>query len=326
MGAYIIRRLLYFVPVWFGVFLITFGIFHLRDPLTVAAVQLPQAPIDRLQAWVRNHNYHLPRFINLPEDALIERADGRVHSEFAERGLFYSQFFLSLGDLLRFDLGVDRTRKPIAQSLRERIGPTLSIMAPALILTAFFSLIIALFSAYLKGTSFDRAIVFAGIAMLSVALPVYILAAQYLFGRVLPVVPIYGHVLLPILIAVFAAIGGQVRFYRSVFLEQMGLDYVRTARAKGVPEAAILKDHILRNSWIPILTQVALSVPFLITGSVLLEQFFGVPGMGDFLYAALVSQDFQVIKVLVYLGSFFYMLSALATDLLYAAVDPRISF
>ncbi|MEQ9366837.1 MAG: ABC transporter permease [Leptospirales bacterium] len=326
MGAYTIRRLLYFVPVWFGVFLITFGIFHLRDPLTLAAVQLPQAPIDRLQSWVRNHNYHLPRFVNVPSDATTERADGRVHPEFAKRSVFYSQFFLSVGDLLRFDLGMDRTRKPIAESLRERIGPTLSIMAPALFLTTLLSLAVALFSAYLKGTVLDRTVVFAGIAMLSVALPVYILAAQYVFGRVLPVVPIYGHVLLPIFIAVFAAIGGQIRFYRSVFLEQMALDYVRTARAKGVPEARILSDHILRNSWIPILTQVALSVPFLITGSVLLEQFFGVPGMGDLLYSALVGQDFQVIKVLVYLGSFFYMVSALLTDLLYAVVDPRISF
>lgn len=326
MAAYIVRRLLYFVPVWFGVFLITFGIFHLRDPLTLAAVQLPQAPLDRLQAWVRNHDYHLPRFINLPQDAVVERADGRVHPEFAERGLFYSQFFLSVRDLLRFDLGVDRTRKPIAESLRERIGPTLSIMLPALVWTALLSLGIALFAAYLKDTAVDRAVVFAGIAGLSIALPVYILAAQYVFGRVLPVVPIYGHVLLPIVIAVFASAGGQIRFYRSVFLEQMDLDYVRTARAKGVPEARILSGHVLRNSWIPVLTQIALSVPFLITGSVLLEQFFGVPGMGDMLYAALIGQDFQVIKVLVYLGSFVYMLSTLVTDLLYAAVDPRISF
>lgn len=326
MGAYIIRRLLYFVPVWFGVFLITFGIFHLRDPLTLAAVQLPQAPIDRLQSWVRNHNYHLPRFVNLPSDATIERADGQIHPEFAERGVFYSQFFMSVRDLVTFDLGVDRTRKPITESLGERIGPTLSVMVPALFLTAFLSLAIALFTAYLKDTTLDRTIVFVGIAMLSIALPVYILAAQYVFGRILPLVPIYGHVLLPIVIAVFASIGGQIRFYRSVFLEQMGLDYVRTARAKGVPETRILTRHILRNSWIPVLTQIALSVPFLITGSVLLEQFFGIPGMGDLLYSALVGQDFQVIKVLVYLGSFFYMVSTLVTDLLYAAVDPRITF
>ena len=229
-------------------------------------------------------------------------------------------------DLLTFDLGVDRTRKPIAQSLRERALPTLSIMAPALFFTVLISLAIALLIAYLKDTPIDRFVVFAGIGMLSIALPVYILAAQYLFGRLVPVVPIYGHALLAVIIAVFASIGGQIRFYRSVFLDQMGLDYVRTARAKGVPELRILDRHILRNSWIPVLTQIALSVPFLITGSVLLEQFFGISGMGDLLYSALVGQDFQVIKTLVYLGSFFYMVTALVTDILYALVDPRITF
>lgn len=324
MRAYILRRLLYFIPVWFGVFLLTFAIFHLRDPLTLAAVQLPQAPLDRLQAWVRNNNYHLPRFFNLPGDAKVERADGRVHPELAERGLFHSQFFLSADALLRFDLGVDRTKKPIAESLRERIGPTLSIMLPAFLLTAIFSLVLALLSAYLKDTALDRVLVFAAIALLSVALPAYILGAQYFFGRVLPVVPVYGHVLLPIVIAVIASIGAQLRFFRSVFLEQMELDYVRTARAKGVSEGWLLIAHVLRNSAVSVLTQLSLSVPFLITGSVLLEQYFGIPGMGDLLFAGLVAQDFQVIKALVYLGAFVYMLSTLATDILYAALDPRI--
>ena len=326
MQAYIIRRLLYFLPVWLGVFLLTFSIFHLRDPLTLAAVQLPQAPLDRLQAWVRNHNYHLPRFVNLESDAHTERADGRVHPEFAERPWYHSQFFISLRQLLTFDLGADRTSKPIAESLRERVGPTLTIMLPALFFTTLFSLLLALVSAYLKDTPLDRVAVFVGIAGLSIALPVYILAAQYVFGRWLPIVPVYGHVLLPIVIAVFASLGAQMRFYRSVFLEQMGLDYVRSARARGVPETRVLRDHVLRNSWIPVITQVALAFPFLITGSVLLEQFFGIPGMGDWMYSALISQDFQVIKALVYLGSFVYMLSALLTDLAYALVDPRIKF
>ncbi len=270
MRAYIVRRLLYFIPVWLGVFLLTFAIFHLRAPLTLAAVQLPQAPLDRLQAWVRNNVYHLPRCFNLPGDANIERADGRVHPELARQSLFHSQFFLSAGALLRFDLGTDRTNKPIADSLGERIGPTLSIMLPAFLLTALFSLALALLSAYLKDTALDRVLVFAAIALLSVALPAYIIGAQY------------------------------------------------------VSEGWLLIAHVLRNSAVPVLTQLSLSIPFLITGSVLLEQYFGIPGMGDLLYAGLVAQDFQVIKALVYLGAFVYMLSALATDILYAALDPRI--
>lgn len=294
--------------------------------MTLAAVQLPQAPEDRLQAWVRNNGYHLPLFWNLPADAEVVRADGEVHPEFAERSLFHSQFFLSVRDLLLFDFGTDRAKKPIAESVAERVGPTLSIMLPALVLTVLISIVVALVSAYLRGTPVDVAGVVGSVALLSIALPVYILAAQYLFGRLFPVVPVYGHVLAPIVIAVFGSAGAHVRFYRSVFLEQMDQEFVRTARAKGAPEARVLARHVLRNSWIPVLTQVSLSVPYLITGSLLLEQFFGIPGMGDLLYSALVARDFQVIKVITYLGSFVYMMSMLLTDVAYTLVDPRIRF
>jgi peptide/nickel transport system permease protein len=205
-----------------------------------------------------------------------------------------------------------------------RIGPSLSIMLPAFFITLLISVVTSLFVAYYRDTAADTAVVFVSVILMSIALPAYLIAANYLFGKVLKLVPIYNHTLLPILIAVMSGVGGQIRFYRTVFLEQMGQDYVRTARARGLREPVILFKHVFPNSLIPILTSVVMSLPFLITGSLLLEQFFGIPGMGDMMYTAIVSQDFQVVKVMVYLGAFLYMLGALLTDISYTLADPRV--
>ena len=324
MGNYILRRVLYTIPIWLGVFFITFALFHFRDPIAIARVHSPQAPLPALQAWVRNNNYHIPLFLNLPRDARIERADGKVHPEFADRSIFYSQFFLSVKDMLLFDFGLDKNKKPIADSLRERIGPSLSIMIPAFFLSLLLSILFAMFVAYYHNTLADHTIVIATSVMMSVALPSYLLLSNYLFGEVLLLTPIYASTLLPITIAVLSEIGGKIRFYRTVFLDQIGQDFVRTARAKGLSESRVLFVHVFRNSLIPILTSVVMALPFLITGSLLLEQFFGIPGMGDFMFSAITGQDFQVIKVMVYLGSLLYMFGSLLTDISYSLADPRV--
>lgn len=324
MGFYILRRILYTIPIWFGVFLITFLLFHMRDPIAIARVHMPQAPLPVLQAWVRSQGFHLPRFVNLPSDAKEVRSDGKVHPEFAEKTLFHSQFFLSFRDMMMFRFGMDKNNQPIGEAILDRIGPSLSIMLPSFVMTVLFSIVIALFVAYFRDTTTDRLVLVITVTMMSIALPAYLITANYLFGRILKLVPIYNHVAAPIIISLLASIGGQIRFYRTVFLEQMEQDYVRTARAKGVSEPGILFKHVLRNSMIPILTSVVMALPFLITGSLLLEQFFGIPGMGDMLYKAIVSQDFQVIKVMVYLGSFLYMLGSLLTDISYTLADPRV--
>lgn len=324
MSVYILRRVLYTIPIWIGVMLITFLLFNMRDPIAIAKVHMPQAPLPALQSWVRNNNLHLPLFFNLPSDAKIERPDGKIHGELSEKNIFYSQFFIGMRDMIFFNLGNDKNNKPIGESLSERALPSLSIMLPAFLLTILISIISSLFVAYYRDSPADVSIVFVTVFMMSIALPVYILAANFLFGKILKLVPIYNHVFLPILIAVFSGIGGNIRFYRTVFLEQMDQDYVRTARAKGVSESSVLFRHVFRNSLIPILTSVIMALPFLITGSLLLEQFFGIPGMGDMMYTAVVSQDFQVIKVMVYLGAFLYMLGSLLTDISYTLADPRV--
>ncbi|MBI3395749.1 MAG: ABC transporter permease [Spirochaetia bacterium] len=324
MGAYIVRRILYTVPIWLGVYLITFLLFHIRDPLTIARVHLPQAPVTALQAWARNNGFHLPLFINLPSDARITRVDGKVHKEFADHGIFYSQFFLGLRDLTLFEFGTDKNKQPIAQAIKQRVGPSLSIMVPSFVLTLLFSIVVGLFVAYFRETTADITIVITVTIMMSIAMPAYLVGVNFLFGHVLRIVPVYNSVLLPIFVAFVSGISGQIRFFRAVFLDQMNQDYVRTARAKGVGEARVLARHVLRNSLIPILTSVVMSLPFLITGSLLLEQFFGIPGMGDMMFTAVVSQDFQVIRVIVYLGSFLYMLGSLLTDISYTIADPRV--
>ncbi|MCB1323272.1 MAG: ABC transporter permease [Leptospiraceae bacterium] len=326
MKAYIIRRLLYFIPVWVGVYSLTFALFHLRDPMTLAASQMPQADERTLQDWVRRYEYHLPLLLNLPGSESSVRADGQQHPEFAEHGILYSRYFRSLVNLFSMNLGVDRTGKSIATAFAERIGPTVSVMFPALMLTILISIVLGLVAAYFRNTLVDASIIFLAVAMMSIALPVYILAAYFLFGQVLKLTPIYGHILLPIMIAVLAATGGWIRFYHSVLLEEMGREYIRSARARGVSEVMIMARHVLRNSLIPILTSVVMSLPYMITGSLLLEQFFGIAGMGDMLYSAIVRQDFPVIQAMVYLGSFLYLFASLLTDILYAVVDPRIAF
>jgi ABC-type dipeptide/oligopeptide/nickel transport system permease component len=183
MGAYILRRLVYTIPVWLGVYAITFALFHLRDPIAIARVHNPQAPLGALQNWVRNNNMHLPRFINLPADAKEKMADGREHPEFAERTIFYSQFFMGLKDMATFNFGVDKNRMPILDSIVSRAPYSLGVMAPAFFLTVFFSISMALFVAYFRETTFDITTVLITVGMMSIPVPVYLLASNLVFGK-----------------------------------------------------------------------------------------------------------------------------------------------
>ncbi len=320
---YIIRRILYTIPIALGVYTITFILFHLRDPIAIARVNLPQAPLPVLQDWVRAQGYHLPYFFNLPYHSETVRADGRVHPEFKEKSIFYSRFFLGIYELITLNLGRDKNNRDILQQFKERAIPSLQVMGPAFILSIFISLILSLFS-IVSSVWMDKVIALFAIITMSIALPVYLLLAGWIFGEYLKIVPIYGNPLPAIFVAVIAGLGGQIRFYRTVLYEQKYSFYVRAAKLRGAGKWYILVYHILRNASIPILTTVVMSLPFLITGSLLLEQFFGIPGMGDMMYMAVLSQDFPVIRALVYLGAFLYMLGNILTDISYAFVDPRI--
>jgi peptide/nickel transport system permease protein len=169
---------------------------------------------------------------------------------------------------------------------------------------------------------------------MSVSALLYIIGAQFLIGKVLRWYPISGFdadplllprfLALPILVGLMSGIGGDVRFYRTVFLEESNQDFVRTARAKGASEPRILTHHVLRNALIPIMTQVVLAIPFLFTGSILLEAFFGIPGLGSMTVDAIHANDFSTLRTMVYIGSLLFVLGQVATDLSYGLVDPRV--
>ena len=129
---------------------------------------------------------------------------------------------------------------------------------------------------------------------------------------------------LPILVGILSGIGGDVRFYRTVFLEESGRDFVRTARAKGASEPRIMTRHVLRNALIPILTRVVLAIPFLFMGSLLLEAFFGIPGLGSMTFDAIQANDFATLRTMVYVGALLFIFGQVATDISYGFVDPRV--
>jgi peptide/nickel transport system permease protein len=176
-------------------------------------------------------------------------------------------------------------------------------------------------------------VTFLSVLLMSVTFLVYIIGGQFLLAKLLRWFPLAGFqegfgglrfVMLPALIGIFAGLGGNVRFYRTVMLDEMNRDYVRTALAKGVAGSRILFVHVLKNAAVPILTSFVLALPFVVTGNLLLESFFGIPGIGTYMVDAINGQDFAVIRALVFLGTILYILGAILTDLSYALVDPRV--
>ncbi len=323
MFIYIIRRIFYTVPIAIGVYFVTFILFHMRDPIAIAKVHLPQAPLPVLQDWVRANEYHLPYFLNLPYHSTTPRADGRIYPEFAEKSIFYSRFFLGIYDLLTLNLGRDKNQRDILEQMKDRIYPSLSVMFPSFIISIFISIVISLITIIAKNWV-DKTITFLAVLTMSISLPVYLLFAGWIFGEYLRIVPIYGNPLPAIVVAVIGSIGGQIRFYRAVLIDQKYSLNVKAVKLRGAPEWYVLVFYILKSASIPILTTVVMSLPFLITGSLLLEQFFGIPGMGNMMYIAVISQDFPVIRSMVYLGAILYMIGNILTDISYALVDPRI--
>ena len=266
----------------------------------------------------------------------IEVADGAVvelHAFAVRRGHdqpWVSQWTHYLGQLARFDLGRSHAaNRSVADLLREGIGPTLLLAAPILIGETVISLVLALGCAYYRNRWFDRAVLFGCVLLMSVNYLVWIVAGQYLLGYRLGWFPVWGfeswhYLLLPVLIGIAHGLGPNVRFYRTVLLEEMHRDYVRTARAKGAGAGRILFVHVLKNAMIPVITNVVLSLPFLYTGSLLLETFFGIPGLGFVSVNAINSSDVDVVRAVVLIGSLLYLAANLLADVAYAWVDPRV--
>jgi peptide/nickel transport system permease protein len=317
MLAYVLRRLVYGVFVVFGVLLFLFVLFFaVTNPDDIARRALGEKALPEvIEQWKVNHGYDKP---------LWPWQDVREN-------LLFDHFRRAL----TFDFGrSDADDTLISERIRKGMGPSLMLTVPLFFLGLVIGILLSLFVAFFRETYIDRMGVFLCVLAMSVSILLYIIGAQYLIGKVLRWFPISGFdasiglaprfLALPILVGIFSAFGSNVRFYRTVFLEETGRDYVRTARAKGCGEGRIMLRHVLQNAMIPVLTNVVLAIPFLFTGALLLESFFGIPGLGSMTVDAIQGNDFSTLRTMVYIGSLLFILGQILTDISYALVDPRV--
>ncbi len=318
MIAYTVRRLAYGFATVLGVLTFLFALFFLyATPEDMARRALGEkAPPQALEQWIVNHDYHHPLLWNPdnPGQTLIVDHFRRM---------------------LTFDFGrSDADDVLVTRRLRKGVGPSLSLTVPLFVGGLFVSISLALFVATFRETYIDRAGVALCVFAMSVSILLYIIGGQFLIARVLRWFPISGFdpspevigrfLVLPVFVGLAASFGEQVRFYRTVFVEETNRDYVRTARAKGCGDGRVMWHHVLRNAMIPIITRVVLAIPFLFTGSILLESFFAIPGLGSITVDAIHENDFATLRVMVFLGSLLFIVGQIATDICYTLADPRV--
>ncbi len=324
MLAYLLRRLLYAIPILIGVNLITFALFFVvNSPDDMARMQLGVKRVtpEAIEKWKAERGYDKPLFIN---------GEAQGVGRFTETIFFAKSARLFVGDFGRAEDGRD-----IAREITSRMGPSLAIALPTFILGLFVTVSLALLLALFRATPLDFWGVVLCVAMMSISGLFYIIGGQFLISKLWRLVPISGFaggldawkfLILPVVIGVVAGIGSSTRWYRTIFLEEIGKDYVRTARAKGLSEITVLFRHVLRNAMIPLLTGVVVVIPMLFMGSLLTESFFGIPGLGSYTIDAIQAQDFAVVRAMVFIGSVLYIVGLMLTDISYTFVDPRIRF
>jgi peptide/nickel transport system permease protein len=320
--AYIIRRVLYAIPILIGVNLITFGLFFVvNTPDDMARMQLGTRRVtpDAIEKWKAEQGYDKPLLWN-SRDAGVNKVTNTIFYERSVR-------------LFAFDFGLSDDKRDIATEIKTRMWPSLALAFPVLLVGLAVNITFAMFMAFFRATYLDFWGVVLCVAMMSISTLFYIIGGQYVASKLWHLVPISGYdggldaakfLVLPALIGVIGGIGSGGRWYRTLFLEEMGRDYVRTARAKGLAESTVLFRHVLKNAMIPILTGVVVVIPLLFMGSLLSESFFGIPGLGSYTIDAIQAQDFGVVRSMVFIGSVLYIVGLLLTDLSYTLVDPRI--
>ena len=253
-----------------------------------------------------------------------------LHLEKKNGGFFDSQFVHYLAMLAKGDFGISTEYNlPVLHVLKTGVGPSLALTIPILVGGTIIGVMLGLLCAAWRGGATDRAILILSTLLMSVNYVVWVLAGQFLLAFKLRLFPIWGfesalYLLLPVLIGIVSGLGRDVRFFRAAILDEIFKPYVRTAQAKGLSGARIMIRHVLRNSLIPIVTYVSLSVPFLFTGSLMLESFFGIPGLGNVSLNAIHSSDMAIVRAVVILGALLYQGVNLLTDLCYAWLDPRV--
>jgi peptide/nickel transport system permease protein len=315
--GYVVRRVLYAIPILIGINLFTFVLFFLvNTPDDMARMQLGQKRVtpEAIQKWKAERGYDKPLLYN--------------------QGSFTNTIFFEKSvRLFAFDFGRAEDNRDIGSEIRQRMGPSLALAIPVFLVGLALNITFALGMAFFRATYLDLWGVVLCVAMMSISTLFYIIGGQYLISKLWHLVPISGYaggadaakfIVLPALIGVVGGIGAGSRWYRTLFLEEMTRDYVRTARAKGLAESAVMFRHVLKNAMIPILTGVVAVIPLLFMGSLLSESFFGIPGLGSYTIDAIQAQDFAVVRAMVFIGSVLYIFGLLLTDLSYTLVDPRV--
>lgn len=272
-----------------------------------------------IERWKKAHNYDKPLFVNAEQQGVKKMTD--------------TLFFTRSISLFAFDFGVSDRGRDIGGDIYQRMWPSLALAIPTLLVGLLFNITFAMFMAFFRGTYLDVWGVTICVIMMSVSGLFYIMGGQFLFGKMLRLVPISGYqtgmdafkfLILPVLIGVISGIGAGSRWYRTIFLEEINKDYVRTARAKGLSEQLVLFKHVLKNAMIPILTGVVVILPMLFMGSLIMESFFGIPGLGSYTIDAINQQDFDIVRAMVFLGTVLYIIGLILTDISYTLVDPRV--
>lgn len=322
MFAYILRRLLYAIPILIGVNLLTFALFFVvNTPDDMARLQLGAKHVtpDAIERWKVEHGYDKPLLLNKKSTGSAQFTD--------------TIFFRHSVSMFAFEFGKGDDGRDIANEIRTRMGPSLAIALPVLIIGLMVNITFALLMVFFRATYLDLWGVVLCVVLMSISGLFYIIAGQYFIAKLWNLLPISGYaggidgfrfILLPVLVSVAAGIGSGARWYRTIFLEEIGKDYVRTARAKGLSEVRVLFRHVLKNGMIPILTGVVVLLPLLFMGSLITESFFGIPGLGSYTIDAIQAQDFAVVRAMVFLGSFLYIVGLILTDISYSWVDPRV--
>ena len=314
MLKYVLRRLGETIPTTVGILLLTFVLFNVVGGSPAEVILGKNATRESIAAFNHKWGYDKPLVFGSAETG----------------GVFDTQFFNFVGSLCRGDFGYSlENHEPVIDVLKRGVGPSLSLTVPILVGGVALALMLAMVSAAYRGRAPDKAILVGSTVLMSVNYVIWVLAGQFFLSYKLSLFPVWGYqnafyLALPVLIGILSGLGTDVRFFRTAILDEVYKPYVLTARAKHVSGAVIMVRHVLRNALIPIVTYVSLSIPYLFTGSLLLESFFGIPGLGSVSINAIHSSDMAVVRSVVVLGALLYQFVNLATDLLYAAIDPRV--
>ncbi|GFO71984.1 peptide/nickel transport system permease protein [Bathymodiolus japonicus methanotrophic gill symbiont] len=322
MFNYILRRFIYAFPLLLGVNILTFVLFFIvNSPDDMARMQLGQKHVTEqaIDNWKQQRGYDLPLLFN-PTKTGLDKIKATI---------FYQKSLR----LFAFDFGISDSGRNIDQDIQQRMWPSLAVALPSLIVGLIVNISVALMMVLFRQSYLEFSIIVLCIIIMSISSLFYIIGGQFIIGKLLMLVPISGYdtginaykfLILPVLISVVSGVGAGARWYRTLFLEEIEQDCVRTARAKGLTETQVLFKHVLKNAMIPILTGVVVVLPLLFMGSLITESFFSIPGLGSYTIDAINSQDFAIVRAMVFLGSVLYIIGLLLTDISYTLVDPRV--